>query len=83
MELESRAGSLCAPQLPPHYKRISSDTFNLILMVGGKDAPGARRKLVAGENVKHRRTRSGCLTCRSRRVKVDTFNYTFDDILKG
>lgn len=24
----------------------------------------------AGEHVKHRRTRSGCYTCRSRRVKV-------------
>lgn len=31
-----------------------------------------RRSTNAGEQVKHRRTRSGCLTCRGRRVKVST-----------
>ncbi|KAH9868827.1 hypothetical protein J1614_007902 [Plenodomus biglobosus] len=31
----------------------------------------ARRRLVPGEPVKHRRTRSGCFTCRQRRVKCD------------
>ena len=30
----------------------------------------ARRRPVLGEQVKHRRTRSGCFTCRQRRVKV-------------
>ena len=29
-----------------------------------------RRGAMPGEQVKHRRTRSGCLTCRGRRVKV-------------
>jgi hypothetical protein len=29
-----------------------------------------RRQLAGGEHVKHRRTRSGCYTCRQRRVKV-------------
>ena len=34
----------------------------------------ARRRTVAGgEHVKHRRTRSGCYTCRNRRVKVHLF----------
>lgn len=46
-----------------------------------EDAPGpmgsaqganarARRRSAPGEQVKHRRTRSGCFTCRQRRVKV-------------
>lgn len=30
-----------------------------------------RRKGPSGDQVKHRRTRSGCFTCRSRRVKVN------------
>lgn len=30
----------------------------------------ARRRPAPGEQVKHRRTRSGCFTCRQRRVKV-------------
>jgi hypothetical protein len=29
-----------------------------------------RRRTAPGDNVKHRRTRSGCFTCRQRRVKV-------------
>ena len=32
----------------------------------------ARRRQLPGEQVKHRRTRSGCFTCRQRRVKVPT-----------
>ncbi|KAH8709980.1 hypothetical protein GQ44DRAFT_627404 [Phaeosphaeriaceae sp. PMI808] len=31
----------------------------------------ARRRPIPGEQVKHRRTRSGCFTCRQRRVKCD------------
>ncbi|KAH7121191.1 hypothetical protein B0J11DRAFT_551654 [Dendryphion nanum] len=33
--------------------------------------PRARRRTAPGEHVKHRRTRSGCYTCRQRRVKCD------------
>lgn len=44
------------------------------LATGGAKAPKGRRKSAAGiagvDAVKHRRTRSGCFTCRSRRVKV-------------
>ncbi|KAK1046898.1 hypothetical protein LTR74_017879 [Friedmanniomyces endolithicus] len=37
----------------------------------GQIQPRARRRQAAGsEHVKHRRTRSGCYTCRQRRVKV-------------
>lgn len=32
-----------------------------------------RRRTAPGDNVKHRRTRSGCFTCRQRRVKVSFF----------
>jgi hypothetical protein len=36
--------------------------------------PGKRRRQVqTAEGVKHRRTRSGCYTCRQRRVKVRRF----------
>ncbi|KAI9704758.1 MAG: hypothetical protein M1836_006538 [Candelina mexicana] len=52
-------------------------------MVGGKEAPRVRRKQVAGENVKHRRTRSGCFTCRSRRVKCDEARPTCERCQKG
>ena len=38
---------------------------------GPKAAARVRRRLPPGsDQVKHRRTRSGCYTCRSRRVKV-------------
>ena len=38
-----------------------------------KGAPRIRRRVASsGDLVKHRRTRSGCYTCRSRRVKVGT-----------
>lgn len=44
------------------------------LPTGGAKVPKGRRKSSSGiagvDTVKHRRTRSGCFTCRSRRVKV-------------
>lgn len=48
-----------------------------------------RRKGASGDQVKHRRTRSGCFTCRSRRVKVcsaqsnpDGVILTVDSVMK-
>jgi hypothetical protein len=40
--------------------------------MGGAQGANARtrRRPIPGEQVKHRRTRSGCFTCRQRRVKV-------------
>lgn len=35
-----------------------------------------RRRALPGEQVKHRRTRSGCFTCRQRRVKVNTQQFS-------
>ncbi|OCL02839.1 hypothetical protein AOQ84DRAFT_303910 [Glonium stellatum] len=50
-------------------------------------APGssrARRRTVAGgEHVKHRRTRSGCYTCRNRRVKCDETHPICERCRKG
>ncbi|KAF2850531.1 hypothetical protein T440DRAFT_91013 [Plenodomus tracheiphilus IPT5] len=42
-----------------------------------------RRRLVPGEPVKHRRTRSGCFTCRQRRVKCDENHPMCDRCRKG
>ncbi|KAF8464047.1 hypothetical protein BDZ91DRAFT_660718 [Kalaharituber pfeilii] len=43
-----------------------------------------RRKSTAGvEQVKHRRTRSGCFTCRTRRVKCDETHPICERCLKG
>ncbi|KAI9761104.1 MAG: Vacuolar-sorting protein SNF7 [Chaenotheca gracillima] len=48
-------------------------------------AARARRKPAPGdkEKVKHRRTRSGCFTCRARRVKCDEKRPTCDRCRKG
>lgn len=43
----------------------------------------ARRRPVPGEQVKHRRTRSGCYTCRQRRVKCDENHPTCERCRKG
>ncbi|KAH7382509.1 hypothetical protein DE146DRAFT_230062 [Phaeosphaeria sp. MPI-PUGE-AT-0046c] len=43
----------------------------------------ARRRPVPGEQVKHRRTRSGCFTCRQRRVKCDENHPTCERCRKG
>ena len=37
-------------------------------------ARGKRRSVPGPDHVKHRRTRSGCYTCRQRRVKVRTLH---------
>lgn len=43
-----------------------------ITMIGPIPKPNRRKSSQGTEHVKHRRTRSGCYTCRSRRVKVLT-----------
>ena len=63
---------------PPNNVSSASSYANLGFLFGVQDpavvAPKSsrsRRKPAHGsEHVKHRRTRSGCYTCRSRRVKV-------------
>jgi hypothetical protein len=73
--------------LQPHQLSSASSYADLQYLFGVQDpamiAPKSnrnRRKSAQGsEHTKHRRTRSGCYTCRSRRVKVlhqpnDTLN---------
>lgn len=51
-----------------------------LAMAGGQDAGsgnGRQRVRHGPDHVKHRRTRSGCYTCRSRRVKVCNKNMNF------
>ncbi|CAN9136253.1 unnamed protein product [Alternaria alternata] len=43
----------------------------------------ARRRPAPGEQVKHRRTRSGCFTCRQRRVKCDENHPVCERCRKG
>ncbi|KAK1814631.1 hypothetical protein LTR12_011018, partial [Friedmanniomyces endolithicus] len=50
----------------------------------GQIQPRARRRQAAGsEHVKHRRTRSGCYTCRQRRVKCDETHPMCERCRKG
>ncbi|KAI8938384.1 hypothetical protein NX059_004280 [Plenodomus lindquistii] len=58
------------PQAQSNYTDQYDDANGAVgSMPGGNGR--ARRRLVPGEPVKHRRTRSGCFTCRQRRVKCD------------
>ncbi|KAL1296971.1 hypothetical protein AAFC00_004570 [Neodothiora populina] len=46
-------------------------------------ARGKRRSIAGPDHVKHRRTRSGCYTCRQRRVKCDESHPTCERCRKG
>jgi hypothetical protein len=59
------------PHMPPTYVDQFDDASGPLGSAQGANAR-ARRRPVPGEQVKHRRTRSGCFTCRQRRVKVNT-----------
>lgn len=56
-------------QMPPPYVGQYEDVPGAMDMAQGGNAR-VRRRPGPGEQVKHRRTRSGCYTCRQRRVKV-------------
>ncbi|KAH7062861.1 hypothetical protein BKA63DRAFT_188006 [Paraphoma chrysanthemicola] len=56
--------------LQPSYADQYEDFSGPLGSAQGANAR-ARRRPVPGEQVKHRRTRSGCFTCRQRRVKCD------------
>ena len=52
------------------------DYNNELAMKDGQGPSKIRyRPLSGGGHTKHRRTRSGCFTCRSRRIKVGVINY--------
>lgn len=58
------------PQMLSNYGEIYEDISGQLGPAQGGNAR-VRRRALPGEQVKHRRTRSGCFTCRQRRVKVD------------
>ena len=57
------------PLIQPNYVDQYEDMPGPMSAAQGGNAR-ARRRPAPGEQVKHRRTRSGCFTCRQRRVKV-------------
>lgn len=64
------------PPLPNPYQSLGYFTgFPEPIMFNAPKAQRSRRKSAPGlDHIKHRRTRSGCYTCRSRRVKVWPLN---------
>jgi hypothetical protein len=58
------------PHMQSKYGEIYEDISGPLGSAQGGNAR-VRRRALPGEQVKHRRTRSGCFTCRQRRVKVD------------
>jgi len=57
----------------PHIQHAYMDQYDEVPGAAGSAQPSStrmRRRAAPGDNVKHRRTRSGCFTCRQRRVKV-------------
>jgi hypothetical protein len=59
------------PGIQPTYGDQYDETSGPLGSAQGGSAR-ARRRPAPGEQVKHRRTRSGCYTCRQRRVKVNS-----------
>ena len=58
------------PHMQSNYGEMYEDISGPLGSAQGGNAR-VRRRALPGEQVKHRRTRSGCFTCRQRRVKVD------------
>ena len=59
--------------ISPAYQNIGGyfNSYPEPIMFSAPKAQRSRRKSAPGlDHIKHRRTRSGCYTCRSRRVKV-------------
>ncbi|KAK0715743.1 hypothetical protein B0H67DRAFT_490196 [Lasiosphaeris hirsuta] len=88
-------GSQPIPQPPPMAMGASSISnpyqslgyftgFPEPIMFSAPKAQRSRRKSAPGlDHIKHRRTRSGCYTCRSRRVKCDENHPTCERCRKG
>ncbi|KAF2705615.1 hypothetical protein K504DRAFT_387678 [Pleomassaria siparia CBS 279.74] len=70
------------PQIPHGYM----DQYEEVSGAMGSAQTGSarmRRRTAPGDNVKHRRTRSGCFTCRQRRVKCDESHPICERCRKG
>ncbi|KZM20559.1 sequence-specific DNA binding RNA polymerase II transcription factor [Ascochyta rabiei] len=70
------------PPMHSKYGEMYEDISGPLGSAQGSNAR-ARRRALPGEQVKHRRTRSGCFTCRQRRVKCDEAHPTCDRCRKG
>ncbi|PHH90476.1 hypothetical protein CDD83_3571 [Cordyceps sp. RAO-2017] len=78
--------SIMAPSA--HQSLASAGRFRDPVLLDVSRPPKGRRKLLAGlgpgtDLVKHRRTRSGCFMCRSRRVKCDETRPVCERCKKG
>ncbi|KAL5412646.1 hypothetical protein PMIN03_004119 [Paraphaeosphaeria minitans] len=76
------------PYVEPHRQQQQPYMGRYQDVSGGMDPSQdanarARRRPGPGEHVKHRRTRSGCFTCRQRRVKCDEAHPVCERCRKG
>ncbi|KAL2261964.1 hypothetical protein VTK26DRAFT_2886 [Humicola hyalothermophila] len=73
------------PPVPNVYQSLGYFTgFPEPIMFNAPKAQRSRRKSAPGlDHIKHRRTRSGCYTCRSRRVKCDETHPICERCRKG
>ncbi|RYP54821.1 hypothetical protein DL768_000385 [Monosporascus sp. mg162] len=75
------------PQMPPRFQSLGYFTGfpdPIVFQPSKTQSSRGRKKSVPGvDHVKHRRTRSGCYTCRSRRVKCDETHPICDRCRKG
>ncbi|KAL2135991.1 hypothetical protein VTI74DRAFT_6040 [Chaetomium olivicolor] len=90
-QLDGSRQALAPPGVPlggspvPHpYQSLGYFTgFPEPLMFNAPKAPRRRKSAPGLDHIKHRRTRSGCYTCRSRRVKCDETHPICDRCRKG
>ncbi|KAK4193712.1 adhesion and hyphal regulator 1 [Podospora australis] len=73
------------PPMPNPYQSLGYFTgFPEPIMFNAPKSQRSRRKSAPGlDHIKHRRTRSGCYTCRSRRVKCDETHPVCERCRKG
>ncbi|VBB83871.1 Putative protein of unknown function [Podospora comata] len=73
------------PPMPNPYQSLGYFTgFPEPIMFNAPKSQRSRRKSAPGlDHIKHRRTRSGCFTCRSRRVKCDETHPICERCRKG
>lgn len=62
------------------YSDVEDPSRGSISQQGGSRG-GKRRSVTGADHVKHRRTRSGCFTCRQRRVKVRPTNTDMIEVI--
>ncbi|KAK4231403.1 adhesion and hyphal regulator 1 [Podospora fimiseda] len=80
-----QAGPLVGPPMHNPYQSLGYFTgFPEPIIFSAPKSQRSRRKSAAGlDHIKHRRTRSGCYTCRSRRVKCDETHPICERCRKG